>query len=32
MQDYQLTFIELALEREALRFGRFRLKSGRDSP
>ncbi len=25
-------FIELALEREALRFGQFRLKSGRDSP
>jgi orotate phosphoribosyltransferase len=32
MQDYQLTFIQLALEREALRFGQFRLKSGRDSP
>jgi len=32
MQDYQLTFIELALAREALRFGQFRLKSGRDSP
>ena len=32
MQEYQLTFIELALEREALRFGQFRLKSGRDSP
>lgn len=32
MQDYQLTFIELALQREALRFGQFRLKSGRDSP
>ena len=32
MQDYQLTFIELALRREALRFGQFRLKSGRDSP
>jgi orotate phosphoribosyltransferase len=32
MQEYQLTFIELALAREALRFGRFRLKSGRDSP
>jgi len=25
-------FIELALSREALRFGEFRLKSGRDSP
>jgi orotate phosphoribosyltransferase len=32
MQQYQLTFIELALAREALRFGQFRLKSGRDSP
>jgi orotate phosphoribosyltransferase len=32
MQQYQLTFIELALGREALRFGQFRLKSGRDSP
>jgi len=32
MQQYQLTFIDLALKREALRFGRFRLKSGRDSP
>ena len=32
MQEYQLTFIELALQREALRFGQFRLKSGRDSP
>jgi len=32
MQDYQLRFIELALAREALRFGSFRLKSGRDSP
>lgn len=32
MQEYQLTFIELALAREALRFGQFRLKSGRDSP
>ena len=32
MQDYQLTFIGLALAREALRFGQFRLKSGRDSP
>lgn len=32
MQEYQLTFIELALQREALRFGEFRLKSGRDSP
>ena len=32
MQDYQLTFIELALAREALRFGNFKLKSGRESP
>lgn len=32
MQQYQLTFIELALKREALRFGRFTLKSGRESP
>jgi orotate phosphoribosyltransferase len=32
MQDYQLKFIELAIAREALRFGSFRLKSGRDSP
>src|SRR5579862_4159488 len=32
MQQYQLTFIDLALRREALRFGQFTLKSGRDSP
>ena len=32
MHDYQLTFIDLALEREALRFGHFKLKSGRESP
>ena len=32
MQQYQLTFIELALQRAALRFGRFTLKSGRESP
>jgi orotate phosphoribosyltransferase len=32
MHEYQLRFIELALAREALRFGQFRLKSGRDSP
>jgi orotate phosphoribosyltransferase len=32
MQQYQLTFIELALTRDALRFGRFTLKSGRKSP
>ena len=32
MQQYQLTFIDLALRRKALRFGRFTLKSGRESP
>lgn len=32
MQDHQLTFIELALARDVLRFGRFTLKSGRESP
>ena len=32
MQQYQLTFIDLALKREALRFGSFTLKSGRESP
>jgi orotate phosphoribosyltransferase len=32
MQDYQLAFIDLALARQALRFGRFTLKSGRESP
>jgi orotate phosphoribosyltransferase len=32
MQQYQLTFIDLALRRAALRFGRFTLKSGRESP
>jgi orotate phosphoribosyltransferase len=32
MQDHQLRFIELAMSREALRFGTFRLKSGRESP
>jgi orotate phosphoribosyltransferase len=32
MRQFQLTFIDLALRREALRFGRFTLKSGRDSP
>jgi orotate phosphoribosyltransferase len=32
MQDHQLRFVELALSRQALRFGNFKLKSGRDSP
>jgi orotate phosphoribosyltransferase len=32
MQDYQLKFIDLAMSREALRFGSFKLKSGRESP
>jgi len=32
MQDYQLRFIDLALSRNALRFGNFKLKSGRESP
>jgi len=32
MQEYQLTFIDLALRRAALRFGSFTLKSGRVSP
>jgi orotate phosphoribosyltransferase len=32
MQQYQLTFIDLALRRDALRFGHFTLKSGRESP
>src|SRR5580693_3043575 len=32
MHNYQLEFIDLALKREALRFGRFTLKSGRESP
>jgi orotate phosphoribosyltransferase len=32
MQEYQLTFVDLALARNALRFGRFTLKSGRESP
>ena len=32
MQEFQRTFIDLALARDALRFGRFTLKSGRESP
>ena len=32
MHEYQITFIELAVSRSALRFGSFRLKSGRESP
>ena len=32
MQDYQRSFIEFALQRQALRFGSFTLKSGRQSP
>jgi len=32
MHEYQLNFIELALARNALRFGTFTLKSGRESP
>ena len=32
MQEYQRTFIDLALSRTALRFGTFKLKSGRESP
>ena len=32
MQQYQLTFVDLALRRNALRFGSFTLKSGRESP
>src|ERR1700751_6141375 len=32
MQQYQLTFLDLALKGEALRFGSFTPKSGRESP
>jgi orotate phosphoribosyltransferase len=32
MHDYKQAFIDLALARGALRFGRFTLKSGRESP
>ncbi|GGO66607.1 orotate phosphoribosyltransferase [Bowmanella pacifica] len=32
MQDYQKAFIEFALARQVLKFGQFKLKSGRTSP
>ena len=32
MQEYQRTFIELAVSRNALRYGSCKLKSGRESP
>ena len=32
LKDFQKTFIELALQSNALEFGEFKLKSGRDSP
>jgi len=32
VQEYQRTFIDLAMSRTALRFGSFKLKSGRESP
>ncbi|PCJ13913.1 MAG: orotate phosphoribosyltransferase [Gammaproteobacteria bacterium] len=32
MQDYQKAFIEFAIERNVLKFGQFKLKSGRNSP
>ena len=32
MQPHQRRFVDLALARSALRFGRFTLKSGRESP
>ena len=32
MKQYQIDFIEFALERGVLKFGEFTLKSGRTSP
>ena len=32
MNDYQVRFVDLALEEQALKFGSFTLKSGRTSP
>src|SRR5699024_12559356 len=32
MQPYQRDFIQFALQQEALKFGQFTLKSGRQSP
>ncbi|CEP62859.1 orotate phosphoribosyltransferase URA10 LALA0_S06e05468g [Lachancea lanzarotensis] len=32
LEDYQKNFLDLALESQALRFGNFTLKSGRQSP
>ena len=32
LKGFQKTFIELALQSHALEFGKFKLKSGRDSP
>lgn len=32
LEDYQKNFLELAIESQALKFGQFRLKSGRVSP
>ena len=32
MKDYQIEFIEFAIEKEVLKFGQFTLKSGRISP
>lgn len=32
MKDYQIEFIEFALEKQVLKFGEFTLKSGRASP